>query len=341
MNGFDFLVQNRIQAQMFNQHLTHEERSTIASLKRNNCSNAEIAAMTDRHRTTVWRELKRNSNPSGTYTAPAASKAAAGRAAQASCRASRVAPERWGYVEGKLRTAQWSPEEIRNRMKLEGIVPISHESIYRRLWSDKKAGGDLHTNLRHKIRSYRRRGSPRERRGRIPGQRMIDERPPEIEHRERIGDYEMDTVIGSPSGEVLVTMVERRSRFTFIVKAFDKSALEVSTAIVTALHPHRKTVHTLTYDNGKEFARHALIDEALGSTGYFAHPYHSWERGLNENTNGLIRQYFPKRTDFGKITGEQVREVQEKLNDRPRKCLGWRTPREVYSDQAAIVALPG
>jgi IS30 family transposase len=111
MNGFDFLVQNRIQAQMFNQHLTHEERSTIASLKRNNCSNAEIAAMTDRHRTTLWRELKRNSNPSGTYTAPAASKAAAGRAAQASCRASRVAPERWGYVEGKLRTAQWSPEK--------------------------------------------------------------------------------------------------------------------------------------------------------------------------------------------------------------------------------------
>ena len=151
----------------------------------------------------------------------------------------------------------------------------------------------------------------------------------------------MDTVIGSPSGEVLVTMVERRSRFTFIVKAFDKSALEVSTVIITALHPHRKTVHTLTYDNGKEFARHALIDEALGSTGYFAHPYHSWERGLNENTNGLIRQYFPKRTDFGKIIGEQVREVQEKLNDRPRKCLGWRTPREVYYNQAAIVALPG
>ncbi len=169
MNGFDFLVQNRIQAQMSNQHLPHEERSTIASLKRKNRSNTEIAAMTDRHRTTVWRELKRNSNPSGTYTAPAASKAAARRSAQASCRASRIAPERLEYVEGKLRTAQWSPEEIRNRMKLEGIVPISHESLDRHLWSDKKAGGDLHTNLRHKIRSYRRRGSPRERRGRIPG----------------------------------------------------------------------------------------------------------------------------------------------------------------------------
>ena len=155
---------------------------------------------------------------------------------------------------------------------------------------------------------------------------MIGERPPEIEHRERIGDYEMDTVIGTPSGEVLVTMVERRSRFTFFLKAFDKSSLEVGAAIVTALHPHRESVHTLTYDNGKEFARHALIDEILGSKGYFAQPYHSWERGLNENTNGLIRQYFPKQTDFGKITDEQVREVQDKLNDRPRKCLGWRTP---------------
>jgi IS30 family transposase len=237
---------------MSNQHLTHEERSTIASLKSKNRSNTEIAAITDRHRTTIWRELKRNSNSSGTYTAPAASKTAAERAAQASCRASRIAPERWGYVEEKLRTAQWSPEAIRNRMKLEGIAPISHESIYRRLWIDKKAGGDLHTNLRHKIRSYRKRGSPRERRGRIPGQRMIDERPPEIEHRERIGDYEMDTVIGKPSGEVLVTMVERRSRFTFILKALGKSALEVSTAIITALHPHRERVHTLTYDNGKE-----------------------------------------------------------------------------------------
>lgn len=325
---------------MSNQHLTHEERSTIASLKRKNRSITEIAAITDRHRTTVWRELKRNSNPSGTYTAPAASKAAAERAAKASCRASRIAPERWGYVAEKLRVSQWSPEEIRNRMKLEGMVPISHESIYRRLWADKQAGGDLHVHLRHKIRSYRRRGSPREKRGRISGQRMISERPPEIERRERFGDYEMDTVIGVPSGEVLVTMVERRSRFTFVLKASDKSALEVSTAIITALHPHRERVHTLTYDNGKEFAKHALIDEILGSKSYFAYPYHSWERGLNENTNGLIRQYFPKQTDFGKITDEQVREVADKLNDRPRKCLGWRTPREIISDQAAIVALP-
>lgn len=326
---------------MSHKHLTHEERSTIASLRRKNRSIAEIAALIDRHPTTVWRELKRNSNPSGSYTAPAASKACAQRSAKASCRASRIDPQRWKYVEEKLCEEQWSPEEIRNRMKLEGIEPISHEAIYQRLWADKKAGGSLHIHLRHKIRSYRRRGSPRERRGRIPGQRSIDDRPPEVEQRARFGDYEMDTVIGKASGEVLVTIVDRRSRFLHVLKASDKSALAVGAAIVTALLPYRGAVHSLTYDNGKEFARHGLIDEILGSTGYFAHPYHSWQRGLNENTNGLIRQYFPKQTDFGKITETQVREIQEKLNTRPRKCLGWRTPREVFLNQAAIVALPG
>jgi IS30 family transposase len=325
---------------MSTKHLTHEERSTIASLTRKNRSVTEIANLIDRHRTTVWRELKRNSNSSGTYTAPSASKLSAQRSAQASCRASRIAPERWEYIEEKLCAGQWSPEEIRNRMVLEGIAPISHEAIYQRLWTDKKAGGTLHTHLRHKIRSYRKRGSPRERRGHIPGQRMIGERPPHIEHRARFGDYEMDTVIGKPSGEVLVTMVERRSRYLFVLKASNKSALAVSAAIISALHPHRESVHTLTYDNGKEFSQHALIDEILGSQGYFANPYHSWERGLNENTNGLLRQYFPKQTDFGEITDKQLQEAQDKLNNRPRKCLGWRTPNEVISNQAAIVALP-
>lgn len=245
-------------------------------------------------------------------------------------------------------------------MGLDGLEPLSHEAIYRRILRDKAAGGDLHTNLR----SYRRRGSPRERRGRIPGQRMIDERPLEIEHRARYGDHEMNTVIGAPSGEVLVTMVERRSRFLFILQVGDKGALAVSAAIVTALNPHREEVHTLTYDNGKEsersgdgqertrrappgvseanqFAKYAFIDGVLGMPGDFAQPDHSWERGLNENTNGLIRQYFPKQADFGKVTDSHLQEVEKKLNDCPRKCLGWRTPREVISDQAAFVALPG
>jgi IS30 family transposase len=225
-------------------------------------------------------------------------------------------------------------------MKKDGLIAMSHETIYRRLWADKKTGGTLHSHLRHKIGTYRKRDSPRERRGRIPGQRCISTRPKVIEDRTRYGDYEMDTVIGLQSGPVLVTIVDRRSRRSLMVKAADKSAHAVSTAIITALGPYRKQAHTLTFDNGKEFAMHQLIDEILETTSYFAHPYHSWERGLNENTNGLIRQYFPKRTDFSIITAEHIYEVQEKLNNRPRKCLGWNSPNEVFLNPTAIVALP-
>jgi len=142
--------------------------------------------------------------------------------------------------------------------------------------------------------------------GHIPGQRCFSTRPPEIENRTRFEDYELDTVIGLQSGPVLVTIFDRRSRRTLLMKAADKSAQAVSTAIIKVLGPYRKEAHTLTFDNGKEFASHQLIDEILLTTSYFAHPYHSWERGLNENTNGLIRQYFPKRTDFSKITDEEI-----------------------------------
>ena len=326
---------------MSNKHLTHGERSTIAALKRKNRSITYIAKTLDRAASTISRELRRNSCPNGSYAAAAAHHCAKSRAASASCRASRIEPERWEYVEKYLTQDQWSPEQLSHRMKRDGLKPLSHEGIYKYLLRDKARGGSLHIHLRHKLRSYRRRGSPRERRGRIPNQRMIDNRPQVVEERTRFGDYEMDTVIGSASGgEVLVTMVERRSRHTLVLKAENKSALAVTTAIITAMLPYRGNIHTLTYDNGKEFAKHALIDEILGSTGYFAHPYHSWERGLNENTNGLIRQYFPKRTDFSKVTDAQIEEVREKLNNRPRKCLGWRTPNEVISDPAAIVALP-
>lgn len=325
---------------MSKKHLTHGERSTIATLKRKNRSIAYIAEILDRSTTTIWRELKRNSNPDGNYTAGTAQKRAKTRAASASCRDSRVDPQRWAYVEKQLSQNQWSPEQISGRMRREGLEPLSHEGIYKYLLRDKARGGALHIHLRHKLRSYRRRGSPRERRGRIPGQRMIDTRPQVVEERTRFGDYEMDTVIGLPSGQTLVTMVERRSRHTLVIKAADKSCLAVSASIIAAMRPYRGNIHTLTYDNGKEFAKHALIDEILGCTAYFAQPYHSWERGLNENTNGLIRQYFPKQTDFAKVTDKQVKEVQDKLNNRPRKCLGWKTPNEILSDQAAIVALP-
>ncbi len=165
---------------------------------------------------------------------------------------------------------------------------------------------------------------------------MIDQRPPIVEERTRIGDWEMDTVIGRPGGPVLVTMVERRSRFTLIRKVPSKEAIVVTAAILEATKPYRDKVLSHTYDNGKEFAMHELLTEILEAQAYFAHPYHSWERGLNENTNGLIRQYFPKRTDFSTITCKDVKEVQDKLNRRPRKCLDFQTPNDIFLATAQV-----
>jgi transposase, IS30 family len=237
---------------MSNQHLTYGDRSTIATLRRKNRSITHIAATLDRSASTISREISRNSNPDGNYSAAA------------SCRDSHIAAESWEYVERRLTEDQWSPEQIAGRMGRDGFKPISHEGIYRYHLRDKAKGGSLHTHLRHKFRSYRRRSSPRVRRGRSPNQRMIGTRPQVVQERTRFGDNEIDTVIGRPSVETLVTIVERRS---LVLKAADKSALAVTTAIVTALLPYRGSIHTLTYDNGKEFANHAFIDGVLGGTG--------------------------------------------------------------------------
>jgi len=165
---------------------------------------------------------------------------------------------------------------------------------------------------------------------------MIDLRPPVVDERSRIGDWEMDTVIGRPGGPVLVTMVERFSRFTLIGLAASKEALEVSSAIIEATRGHRDKMLTTTNDNGKEFALHQLLAKILGADAYFAHPYHSWERGLNENTNGLIRQYFPKGTDFSNVSRHQIQAVQVKLNSRPRKCLDYQTPTDIFHEPLPI-----
>ena len=165
---------------------------------------------------------------------------------------------------------------------------------------------------------------------------MIDQRPKVVDERMRLGDWEMDTVIGRPGGPVLVTMVERFSRYTVIRLASSKEALAVSAAIISGLKEHRDKVLTKTYDNGKEFAHHKLVAEILEAEAYFAHPYHSWERGLNENTNGLIRQYFPKGTDFTTITAAQVAEVEMKLNRRPRKCLDYQNPNDIFHSTPPI-----
>lgn len=300
-------------------------------MHRNRREQKEIAEAIGKHPSTVSRELRRLGEDVA-YCFVAAQQHAEERRGGGK----RVDAALLALAETKLREEQWSPEQVSGWMAREGHGAVSHETIYRHVYRDKASGGDLHNHLRHRCRSYRKRGSEREKRGRLKNQVMIDERPPVVEERSRVGDWEMDTVIGRTGGAVLVTMVERRSRCTLIALAASKEACEVGAAILEAMGRHRDKVLTTTYDNGKEFALHELLGEILGADAYFAHPYHSWERGLNENTNGLIRQYFPKGIDFGKVTAAQVAEVEMKLDRRPRNCLNYRTPHDIFNPPPTI-----
>lgn len=311
--------------------LTREQRYTIEAMNRNGSDQKEIAGAIGKHPSTVSRELRRLGE------APAYCFASADRHARSLNGGGKpVDAAVLAVAETKLREEQWSPEQISAWMAKEGYGALSHETIYQHIYRDKALGGDLHIHLRHRCKSYRKRGSERERRGRLKDQVMIDERPDIVNGRTRIGDWEMDTVIGRPGGPVLVTMVERVSRYTLIRLATSKEAVAVGAAILSGMSPIREKVLTKTYDNGKEFALHKLLAEILGAAAYFAHPYHSWERGLNENTNGLIRQYFPKGCDFTKITAAQVAEVEIKLNRRPRKCLDYQTPHDIFNPPPPI-----
>ena len=223
-----------------------------------------------------------------------------------------------------------SPEQISGRLLLEKGVKISHETIYRHIWKDKEDGGVLYKLLRTQGKKYRARGSNKDSRGQIKNAVSIDERPEIVEEKSRIGDWEIDTVIGKNHKQALVTIVERVSKFTVMKKVENKTAELVAAATIELLRPYRDRVLTITADNGKEFAHHEKVAKALECDYYFAHPYSSWERGLNENTNGLIRQYFPKGSSFKEITGRMVKRAKGQLNRRPRKTLEYATPMEVF-----------
>lgn len=249
----------------------------------------------------------------------------------------RIVPESWARIELLLRE-NWSPEQISNWLRNEENINVSPEWIYQYILQDKQSGGDLYKYLRCQKKRKKRYGSI-DRRGQLKGRVSIDERPEVVNQRSRIGDWEADTVIGKQGGAVLVTLVERKTRFTVSGKAPNRTAQEVTAVIVNLLTPLADQVKTLTYDNGKEFASHQQIDKELKSNGYFAHPYHSWERGLNENTNGLIRQFFPKKKDLYDVTDAQIQKVIDKLNNRPRKCLGFKTPNQIFLGINPPVAL--
>lgn len=312
-------------------HLSREERYSISILRSKGEPCSSIATTLGRSISTIRRELKRNATANGGYRYEHAHRRASTRSVNATCRSSKICETSWDFAKKQLVNEQWSPEQIAGELKERGMKPISHETIYLRIYQDRKNNGSLHKHLRHKVRPYKNRSLKNDKRGRITNQTSIDLRPIEVDQRLAIGHWEIDTMVGKPSGNVLVTMVERYSRYTLVARAENKSAEAVSLALLKRLAPIRNKVETLTYDNGKEFAKHLFIDDILESQGYFAHPYSSWERGLNENTNGLIRQYFPKRTDFGEITDQAIAKVEAKLNRRPRKCLDRKTPNYIFS----------
>ena len=314
--------------------LTREERYQISALKAAGHDQVEIAKVIGRHKSTVSRELTRNRGLRG-YRPKQADNLAVNRRQDKSTH--RIVPESWSRVELLLRE-YWSPEQISRWLRYEENINVSPEWIYQYILRDKQSGGALYKYLRCQKQRKKRYGA-QDRRGQLKGRVSIDERPEIVNQRSRVGDWEADTVIGKQGGSVLVTLVERKTRLTVIGKAPNRTAQEVTAVIVKRLMPLAGQVKTLTYDNGKEFASHQQIDKELKSNGYFAHPYHSWERGLNENTNGLIRQFFPKGKDLVDITDAQIQEVMDKLNNRPRKCLGFKTPNQIFFGINPPVAL--
>jgi len=314
--------------------LTREERYQISALKSAGHLPAEIATILCRNKATISRELKRNKGLRG-YRPKQAQNLALER--RKNKQKNRLCSSHWDRIKELLRE-DWSPEQISQWLHREESVKISHEWIYHFVLLDKQGGGDLFTHLRCKKKRTKRYGSL-DNRGQIKGRVSIDERPAIANERRRVGDWEADTVIGKQGGAVLTTLVERRTRHCVITKAADKSAQQVTDAILRGLKPLDFLVKTITYDNGKEFAFHQKVNQELDTKSYFAHPYHSWERGTNENTNGLIRQYFPKGKDLSEISDAEIKAVMDKINNRPRKCLGYKTPNQVLLGINPPVAL--
>jgi IS30 family transposase len=303
--------------------LTREQRYQIYALKKEHHNRTAIARNLGVHKSTVSRELQRNQGGRGYRPKQADQLAQARKLKRAR---PRISAQQWQRVEALLRQ-QWSPEQISGRLRVEGQPRISHERIYQYIYADKQQGGTLYRHLRCQKKRRKRYGRY-SRRGQIPNRVLIDQRPQVVQQKARLGDWEADTIIGRKHRAALVSLVERKSKFTCLAKVGRNTAELVTQAVTAQLRG--LPVKTITSDNGREFAGHQQIGQQLQAAFYFAHPYHSWERGLNENTNGLVRQYFPKQSEFSKITDKQITKVVERLNYRPRKTLSYKTPHEVF-----------
>ena len=308
--------------------LNLEKRYQISALIKAGLSQKDIAFEIGVHPSTISRELRRNNDLVRGYNAELAQIISTQVERKKRKRFSLTKPIE-KYIRAKLKQ-DWSPEQISGRMKIDTGFSVVHETIYRYIYNNKKNGGKLYTYLRHKNKKYHKRSNDYMARGTIIDRVMIEKRPKIVEKKSRIGDWEIDTVVGKEHKGFLVTVVDRKSKFSIIKQVPSKHAEIVTQALIEMLTPMKGITKTITSDNGKEFAFHKQVSDALNTNFYFANPYHSWERGLNEHTNGLIRQYLPKKSTFLNVSKDEVIMIQDRLNHRPRKVLSYKTPYEVF-----------
>jgi len=309
-------------------HLTLEQRYQIQAYNEAGKKLTEIADLILKDKSVVCREMQRNKNEKGHYKAAYASGLSEIRKERLK-RPRRLSLEMEKDIKKALIEDQWSPEQIKGRFDKEQRQMVSHERIYQLIRKDKQEGGSLYKHTRHHLKHRKRPVG-----GKlivIKDKVSIDERPAIINDKGRFGDWEIDTIIGAENKGAIVTIVERQTGFLFMKKLPQgKVALGLAKAVIEMLMPYKQSVLSITSDNGTEFANHKLISKKLDAAFFFAHPYSSWERGLNENTNKLIRQYIPKKHSFEAYNDQVIKQVQHKINQRPRKILQFNNPKHVF-----------
>ena len=311
-------------------HLTKVQRYQISALDKRNIPPSEIAGTIGVHRSTVYRELKRSITSKGQVYSPSRAHKDYCLKRQNSGGKSKIDGPIKAYILAKL-AQNWSPEQIAGRIKIDSPdLSIHHETIYRYIGKNRKNGGNLYRNLLYSGKKYAKRGSKTQKRSLIPGRIDISQRPQIVEEKTRIGDWEGDLIIGASGSGALATLVDRASKYVRIGFIPSKKAYDVRCKIQDMMADIKDKILTITFDNDTEFSDHAAIQSALGTDIYFATPYHSWERGLNEHTNGLIRKFFPKKLPFQDTSDQNIQCVQNALNNRPRKVLNFKTPNEVF-----------
>jgi transposase, IS30 family len=309
-------------------HLTKEQRYQIKAYLDCGKTKSFIAKALNVDKSTIGREIKRNSKKGGSYDPNFAQELASERKERFAANR-KFTPSIEKFIKTHIEQEQWSPEQIVGYCRTNNIPMVSHESIYAYIRKDKLDGGDLYKHLRHELKHRKRPVSGKQ--NTIKGRISIDQRSDEINNKERFGDWEIDLIIGKEQKGAIVTIVERSTAFFLMKKLpFGKNAVELANVVINMMLPYKKFVHSITSDNGKEFAEHKKISQKLLAEFFFAHPYSSWERGLSEYTNKLVRQYIPKKSIFDHYSDQEIKDIQHRINRRPRKNLNYENPKNIF-----------